>query len=112
MDGPPEEETMDKKMINRDNMMWNHSAIDGVRSYLIIFAAVATGIVGATSLQGLACFVGAYVAISLALLLRMRGDSERYMDLGVAHMVLGGAGGYALSFVLFWTLAYALVHIY
>ena len=73
---------------------------------------VATGIAGATSLKGLACFVAAHVFVSLALLLRMKGDSERYTDMGLVPFVLGGAGGYALSFVLFWTLAYALVHIY
>jgi len=101
-----------KNMFDRDALMHNMSALDGCRSYMTLFAAVGTGILGATGGRGLACFALAYVAVSAALLARMRGDAEAYTNEGVAKHLVGGVTNYALSFVLFWTLSYALVHIY
>ena len=68
--------------------------------------------VGATGLRGLLFFVGTYVLGSVALLTRMRCNPTDYTSESLAKFVITGAPGYALSFVLFWTLAYALVHIY
>jgi hypothetical protein len=113
MDGDDDETGEDdKKMLNREAMMHNMSAIDGCRSYTTIFAGVATGILGATSVRGGLCFMASYVAISLALLAVMRGDSSNYTDEAIPNHIFGGVGRYALSFVLFWTLSYALVYIY
>ena len=68
--------------------------------------------VGATGLRGLLFFVGTYVLGSVALLTRMRCNPTDYTSESLTTFVITGAPGYALSFVLFWTLAYALVHIY
>ena len=37
---------------------------------------------------------------------------DSYTSESLTKFVITGAPGYALSFVLFWTLAYALIHIY
>ena len=66
----------------------------------------------ATGLRGLLFFVGTYVLGSFALLTRMRCNPTDYTSESLTKFVITGAPGYALSFVLFWTLAYALVHIY
>ena len=66
----------------------------------------------ATGLRGLLFFVGTYVLGSVALLTRMRCNPADYTSESLTKFVITGAPGYALSFVLFWTLAYALVHIY
>ena len=66
----------------------------------------------ATGLRGLLFFVGTYVLGSVALLTRMRCNPTDYTSESLTKFVIAGAPGYALSFVLFWTLAYALVHIY
>ena len=50
--------------------------------------------------------------MSIALLTRMRCNPTDYTSESLTKFVITGAPGYALSFVLFWTLAYALVHIY
>ena len=107
-----DDETEDKKMLNREAMMHNMSAIDGCRSYLTIFAGVGAGILGLTSVRGALGFMASYVAISLALLVAMKGDSMVYTNEAIPNHVIGGVGKYGLSFVLFWTLSYALVHIY
>lgn len=93
-------------------MMHNMNAVDGCRSYLTLFGAVSAGVVGATGMRGLLFFVGTYALGSVALLTRMRFDVSAYTGEGLAKFLIMGAPGYALSFVLFWTLAYALVHIY
>ena len=93
-------------------MAHNLNAVDGCRSYLTLFGAVGAGVVGATGLRGLLFFVGTYVLGSAALLTRMRCNPTDYTSESLTKFVITGAPGYALSFVLFWTLAYALVHIY
>ncbi|KAH8065237.1 patatin-like phospholipase [Aureococcus anophagefferens] len=76
-----DDETEDKKMLNREAMMHNMSAIDGCRSYLTIFAGVARASSGSAS-----------------------GDSMAYTNEAIPNHVIGGVGKYGLSFVLFWTL--------
>lgn len=102
----------ESEFISEESMMHNMSAIDSCRSYLTIFAGVATGILGATGLRGLYCFLGSYLFISLAMLLKMRLDPEAYTKDKLPFFVVGNIGRYGLSFVLFWTLSYALVYIY
>ena len=77
-----------------------------------ILISTQAGVVGATGLRGLLFFVGTYVLGSIALLTRMRCNPTDYTSESLTKFVITGAPGYALSFVLFWTLAYALVHIY
>ena len=101
-----------KNLFDRDAMAHNLNAVDGCRSYLTLFGAVGAGVVGATGLRGLLFFVGTYVLGSIALLTRMRCNPVDYTSENLTKFVIMGAPGYALSFVLFWTLAYALVHIY
>ena len=101
-----------KNLFDRDAMAHNLNAVDGCRSYLTLFGAVGAGVVGATGLRGLLFFVGTYVLGSIALLTRMRCNPTDYTSESLTKFVIAGAPGYALSFVLFWTLAYALVHIY
>ena len=101
-----------KNLFDRDAMAHNLNAVDGCRSYLTLFGAVGAGVVGATGLRGLLFFVGTYVLGSAALLTRMRCNPTDYTSESLTKFVITGAPGYALSFVLFWTLAYALVHIY
>ena len=101
-----------KNLFDRDAMAHNLNAVDGCRSYLTLFGAVGAGVVGATGLRGLLFFVGTYVLGSFALLTRMRCNPTDYTSESLVKFVITGAPGYALSFVLFWTLAYALVHIY
>ena len=101
-----------KNLFDRDAMAHNLNAVDGCRSYLTLFGAVGAGVVGATGLRGLLFFVGTYVLGSIALLTRMRCNPVDYTSESLTKFVIMGAPGYALSFVLFWTLAYALVHIY
>ncbi|KAJ8611257.1 hypothetical protein CTAYLR_004154 [Chrysophaeum taylorii] len=111
-DDEPEVNREEGDFVSDEAIMHNMSAIDSYRSYLTIFAGVATGILGATSLRGLALFLGSYLLISIALLAKMRLDPEAYIKDKPHFFVFGNIGRYGLSFVLFWTLSYALVYVY
>lgn len=112
-DDVDEDEPMNEsEFISDEAMMHNRSAIDSYRSYMTIIAGIATGILGATGLKGLGLFLGSYLAISLLLVAKMRLDTEAFMNAKIHHFLFGNIGRYGLSFVLFWTLAYALVYIY
>mmetsp|Transcript_13627 Transcript_13627/g.43040 ORF Transcript_13627/g.43040 Transcript_13627/m.43040 type:complete len:113 (-) Transcript_13627:1759-2097(-) len=112
MDDDEPEHREESEFISDEAMMHNLSAIDTCRSYLTIFAGVATGILGATGLRGLVLFLGSYLFISIGLLAKMRLDPEAYAKDKIHYFVFGNIGRYGLSFVLFWTLSYALVYIY
>eukprot|EP00631_Chrysoreinhardia_giraudii_P008497 CAMPEP_0197424148 /NCGR_PEP_ID=MMETSP1170-20131217/24961_1 /TAXON_ID=54406 /ORGANISM="Sarcinochrysis sp, Strain CCMP770" /LENGTH=196 /DNA_ID=CAMNT_0042951621 /DNA_START=24 /DNA_END=611 /DNA_ORIENTATION=- len=102
----------ENEFVSDDAMMSNLNAIDIYRSYLTIFAGTATGILGATGLGGLALFLASYLFISLGILGKMGLDSQGYVKEKVPYFLFGNIGRYGLSFVLFWTLSYALVYIY
>ncbi len=46
------------------------------------------------------------------LVVKMGGSVGSYLPSSTFSFVIGGAGSHLLSFLLFWTLSYALVHIY
>mmetsp|Transcript_9608 Transcript_9608/g.13303 ORF Transcript_9608/g.13303 Transcript_9608/m.13303 type:complete len:115 (-) Transcript_9608:2052-2396(-) len=98
--------------ISDEAIMFNRSTIDSFRSYITIFAGVATGILGATGLRGLWLFLASYGFSSLCLALKMRLDTEAFANEKIYMFLFGNMGSYGLSFVLFWTLSYALVYIY
>mmetsp|Transcript_36695 Transcript_36695/g.117733 ORF Transcript_36695/g.117733 Transcript_36695/m.117733 type:complete len:114 (-) Transcript_36695:1363-1704(-) len=107
-----EERTDENEFVSDEALMHNRSAIDSYRSYMTIIAGIGTGILGATGLRGLGLFLLSYLVISLALVLKMRLDTEAYTNTKLLSFLFANLGRYGLSFVLFWTLAYALVFIY
>ncbi|CAN0133419.1 unnamed protein product, partial [Heterosigma akashiwo] len=72
------------------------------------------GILGCTGLWGFLSFIGFYSLTSLSIfVLKMKGDPCSYtMSKSTTSFFFDGAQTYGLSFVLFWTLSYALVYIY
>jgi len=62
--------------------------------------------------QGAAAFLFCYVLTSLGLLLKMRGRVPKYLPIRWHGFLLADAANHVLSFLLFWCMAYTLVHIY
>jgi len=79
-------------------------------------AGTATGVAGVTGLAGFAYFFLANALVSIILLtlgMRSATPGEYVPRASLAgFLVLDGVSDQALTFVLFWTLAYALVWIY
>eukprot|EP00638_Chattonella_subsalsa_P001355 CAMPEP_0117765176 /NCGR_PEP_ID=MMETSP0947-20121206/19934_1 /TAXON_ID=44440 /ORGANISM="Chattonella subsalsa, Strain CCMP2191" /LENGTH=115 /DNA_ID=CAMNT_0005587737 /DNA_START=30 /DNA_END=377 /DNA_ORIENTATION=- len=108
-----EDQDGSKTFYSPEALQENGKIINYVRTSMIIVAGVVTGILGCTGLWGLLSFVGFYSLISLTLLVKMGMDPSVYTtNKSVLSFFCSDTQKYGLSFVLFWTLAYALVYIY
>lgn len=60
----------------------------------------------------MATFLLCYVLTSLGLLLKMGGRPQKYLPISWLGFLFADAANHVLSFLLFWCMAYTLVHIY
>ncbi len=109
MDQLHEEEN---KNILVENLRKNMSQVDVARTFLCIIGGVGAGVLGYTGWRGLICFITVYLSVAGALTLKMKGNTKLYVNTGFLSLVTSDLQKNALSFVLFWTLTYALVYIY
>jgi hypothetical protein len=97
---------------SRDAMMHNTKQIDLVRTFLTIILGFSAGILSCTGLNGVILYIAVYLIIQICILAIMSFDSARYTTIDPIRFLVSGISEYALSYVLFWTLSYALVYIY
>lgn len=100
------------KLISMENMMRNMQQIDRVKQVLCIVGGIICGILGLTGLNGLLFFIALTAVSTIALLAKMKFKLKEYTNLSLFQFVSGGVSSTAMSFVLFWTLSFALVYIY
>lgn len=112
MEGNPEEHIGDVKQVSMEHLMLNMQQIDRIRTILFIVSGIACGILGLTSLNGLLFFLAVTVFTTIAFLLKMKFDVKKYTNSSFFQFVSHGVSSTAMSFVLFWTLSFALVYIY
>ena len=133
--------TQQKALTNPAAVLRNKRSVDRVHTILAIFIGLAAGILGLTGLRGFAAFAAALVVVAGAwppahvprwsaphlvpipmcaglcgavsvLLVKMGGDVTTYFPTSFFGFLFGGMFDHLMSFLLFWTLSYALVHIY
>jgi hypothetical protein len=101
------------RQLSMEHLRRNMTQIDMARTFLCIVGGVIAGVLGLTGLSGLGCFVLVCLAISGSLaLLKMNGDIKMYTNMSFASFTASDLQKNGLSFILFWTLTYALVYIY
>lgn len=93
-------------------LMHNMKSIETAITIMFIIGGIICGILGFTGVQGLGMFVLVSIVWSFSLLVKMNFQQRKYTDLSVLQVFTMGMSNHSMSFVLFWTLAYALVHIY
>lgn len=98
--------------ISLDNLNHNISKIDTVNTVLFITAGVIAGIFGLKGLSGFLFFAAISAFIAAAHVLGMSFQIRKYCNMNFFELSLFGMKNHAMSFVLFWILVYALVHIY
>jgi hypothetical protein len=98
--------------ISLEQLMKNNQQIDKFQTVLYISGGIISGVLGLTGLSGLLLYIALAVVISVVLMIRMGFSLSKYTDASLLGLASNGLTNYAMSFVLFWTLAYALVHIY
>lgn len=110
MEGQQHEE--DTHKISMESLHSNMNSIDISRTFLCIIGGIIAGILKHTNLQGLICFVVIYVLITVMLGLKIKFDFKQYLNCTMIGFLTSDLQKNMLSFILFWTLTYALVYIY
>ena len=90
----------------------NMRKIDTFQTVLFIVGGTACGILGLTSGSGLFFFLLFSTVIAAAIATSTRFQVPTYTNSSFISLWIQGISNHALSFILFWTLAYALVYIY
>lgn len=91
----------------------NAKVIDNARSSLAAISGTAAGIMGLQGwLNGILFYAATSCVLSVLMWYKLAyGDSKRFY-LGKSNIWLEGVSASALSYLLFWTLAYGLVYVY
>ena len=105
----PEEET---NKISIESLHSNMNQIDISRTFLCIIGGLITGVLKCTGIQGLISFLILYITITLLLGIKIKFDFKQYMNCTMLIFLTSDLQKNILSFILFWTLTYALVYIY
>lgn len=108
---PPSSGDEDKPLM-LDVLFVNNRKIDVVQTIMFIIGGIACGTLGLTSLRGLLFFLFVSILIALGIAARMGFKIALYANMSFFSLLLQGITSHILSFVLFWTLSYALVYIY
>ena len=99
-------------MVSHERAAFNVRQIETFSSVLYITGGIIAGILGLTGLNGLYLFLAVTAILKIVLIVKMGFQLAEYSTLTTLAFVSDGASNHGLSFVLFWTLFYALVHIY
>ena len=110
MDGAPQEVDF-SEVFSPDRVANNARAINHTRVFVAIAAGCAAGILGLESAAGMIPFVLSTLALSLCLYLSMDARPAPYFK-HATDVWTEGISQAIMSYILFWTLLYDVVHIY
>ncbi len=112
--GLPDESTNKGAMLfNMPNIQANAQAVAWVRSVMGLVGGICAGVLGLTGGRGLLCFVGFYVLVSLAIVAKAGFKlADALPGAKMPQFLVNGLMGQLMSFLLFWTMFYGLVHVY
>lgn len=95
-----------------ENLAYNMARLDSVNTVLFITVGVIAGILGLKGIYGFLFFGLASVIIGVAHLFAMKFNIRKYCNMSEFDFIIFGMKNHVMSFLLFWILVYALVHIY
>ncbi|KAM3412534.1 hypothetical protein ACQJBY_003944 [Aegilops geniculata] len=101
----------DVPVIQAENLTSNVRSILYSRTFLSIISGVVAGIWGFTGLTGFVFYFVIMMVASIGLLAKSKFSVHTYFDSWSRILVEGVLAG-LMSFVLFWTFAYDIVHIF
>jgi len=107
-----QEHSLKEKSLYAESVQHNSKALYYIRSTTSAIAGACAGVLGLTNLYGFAFYLAAYLFVGgVIFLANCRTRSDLYFR-STLEVFTGGAMDNALSYVLWWTLLYGLVHIY
>jgi len=98
--------------VSMESLMINGSQINRVRVLMCIVSGIICGILGLTGLQGLLFFIITSIVTDLALITKMKFNLKEYTNSPIYQFLPEGLSSTVMSFILFWTLSFAVVYIY
>jgi hypothetical protein len=101
-----------QKRIAFESLMNNMKQTDLFQTIIYIVGGIMSGIFGLTGMNGLFLFIFISIISVSALQVWMKFDHSNYINISLFDLAVMGITNQVMSFVLFWTLSYALVHIY
>jgi ER membrane protein complex subunit 6 len=102
----------DAKFVMLDALQHNIKQLEMSRSFLLLCGGCVAGVLNVTSLRGLMVFLVLYLTVVLGVAVKVGFDFKNYANNTFLGFLMNDLSKHALSFVLFWTLTYALVYIY
>ncbi|DBA01883.1 TPA: hypothetical protein N0F65_006031 [Lagenidium giganteum] len=103
----------DVEFFSIENMQNNEKVVEFCHTAMCVMSGCIAGIIGLTGLSGFALMMALYLVTAvMVLVFKMNGNVKEYFNASTPGFVLGGVFSHSLSFILFWTLSYGLVHIY
>ena len=110
MEAPQEAEVDFSEVFSVDKIAYNAKALNYCRVFVAIISGCAAGILGQTGLLGFLTFFITTFLLSLTLYMKVKGDPKPYFKDAQAIWTEGVVQS-LMSYVLFWTLFYDIVHI-
>ncbi|ORX44238.1 DUF786-domain-containing protein [Hesseltinella vesiculosa] len=109
--GQPNQQDQEAHQYVQQHVMYNGMQLQYIRSCFAAIAGSAAGILGLTNWSGFLFYGVSWSVLSALLLLKAPSPSKHFMA-GWQDMVVNGAMNGLLSYILFHTLLYGLVHLY
>mmetsp|Transcript_4981 Transcript_4981/g.8641 ORF Transcript_4981/g.8641 Transcript_4981/m.8641 type:complete len:121 (+) Transcript_4981:231-593(+) len=103
--------TIERQFVSTDNVQKNMRAVMFYRTFVSIVGGIVAGILGLTNLAGFASYFVMMGMVSLGLASRTNFNPTAYYPT-TRMITVEGINSGLMSFVLFWTLFYDIVHIY
>ncbi|ORX78678.1 hypothetical protein BCR32DRAFT_234868 [Anaeromyces robustus] len=97
--------------LNVVSMMENNQTAQAIRILASLFGGFAAGIMGLTGWSGIIFYGILSVVIFFFILLKAKFQYTKYFN-GIKDVLVGDLFSNFLCYVMFWTLGYALVHVY
>ncbi|KAJ8647796.1 hypothetical protein MRB53_000819 [Persea americana] len=101
----------DLPIFNAENLQTNMKVIYYSRTFLSIIGGVVAGILGLTGLMGFIFYFLIMAITSIGLAAKAKFSVHSYFDCW-NRIILDGFLSGLMSFVLFWTFAYDIIHIF
>ena len=112
---PTDDQTKTKGAMlwNMQNIQTNALTLQWIRSFMSITSGIMMGILGLTGLYGFIGFALLHIVVSVGILFKAGFNLTDYLPgTKLPGFLIDGLMGELMSFLLFWVLFYALVHVY
>jgi len=112
MEPPVEGAEVDfSEYFSMDRMGYNIRTVNSCRTFVAIVAGMAAGVLGIEGLAGFVAFLGTTAVLSVGLYFKVACDPKPYFK-KPNDIWTEGISQAAMSYIMFWTLFYDIVHIY